>query len=333
MSNLPRKMRVAPATVAAVAIGIVLSSIAKAEAPRVVASIKPVHALAAAVMNGVAKPYLLVKGGASPHAYSLRPSEARRLAQANLVLWIGDELESFLVKPLASLARKATVVALHDVKGIVLLKMREGGTWESHEHEADHDHGKKTEPKGTHDDDHAREDEHKHGEHDMHLWLDPHNGEAMVRAIAAALVKVDPEHARTYRRNAEATIARLEKLEKELGGMLAPVRKRRYIVFHDAYQYFEKRFGLSAVGSLTLTPERTPGAQRLAKIRARIKAAQVRCVFVEPQFAPRLVDTVIAGTNAKKGTLDPLGAAIPEGPDAYFVLLRTLGGSLRNCLQ
>jgi zinc transport system substrate-binding protein len=310
----------------AIAMGIVatfVSSAAVAEAPRVVATIKPVYSLAAAVMGNIAKPYLLLKGGASPHSYSLRPSDARHLAHANLVLWIGDELEAFMEKPLHTLAGKATVIALHEAKGVHLLKTRKGGIWEAHHHDkAEHGHEK----------DHADNDEHEHGEYDMHVWLDPHNAKAMVRAIAAALAKADPTHAGTYRRNATATIGRLDKLEAELDRTLSPLRSRPFIVFHDAYQYFEKRFHLTTAGSVTVNPQQAPGARRLSQLRRRIINAKVRCVFIEPQFPPRVVDTIIAGTPARKAVLDPLGAAIPAGPDAYFTLMRNLAGALRGCL-
>jgi zinc transport system substrate-binding protein len=304
--------------VAVVLAGATLPAMADAEAPPVFVTIKPIHSLVASVMRGVGTPYLLLKGGASPHAYALRPSEARHLARARLVFWVGEELEAFLEKPLGALGRRATVVALHGVPGVRLLRTRAGGVWE-------------TARDG--DETHARGRPDGHGEYDMHVWLDPRNARAMVGAIAKALVKADPGHATAYRANAAATAARLGRLDAELDRTLAPVRARRFIVFHDAYQYFETRYRLAAAGALTVNPQRTPGAQRLSAIRKRIVEAKVRCVFVEPQFAPRLVDTIVSGTPAKKAVLDPLGAAIPAGPDAYFILMRNLATALRNCLS
>ncbi len=300
----------------------------QAAAPSVFVTIKPIHSLVASVMRGVGTPYLLLKGGESPHAYALRPSEARRLARARLVFWVGEDLETFLAKPLASLGRRATVIALHDADGVRLLKTRAGGVWRRHEDDhADHDANHDKEDADT--DGHA----HEHGKFDMHLWLDPRNAQAMVRTIATALSRADPAHAAAYRANATATLTRIARLEADLRRDLAPVKGRPYIVFHDAYQYFEKRFDLAAAGSLTLNPQTAPGARRIAQIRARIKTTGVRCVFVEPQFAPRLVDTVVAGTAARKATLDPLGSALRAGPDAYFTILRRLGRSLVDCLR
>lgn len=300
----------------------VLPAPAIAGAPPVFVTIKPVHSLVASVMRGVGKPFLLLKGGASPHAYALRPSEARALARARLVFWVGPDLETFLEKPLEALGRRAAVVAVHAVPGATLLKSRAAGLWTA---------SRREDTRATRDD-HEHDRDRAHGEYDMHLWLDPRNARAIVRAAAKALAGSDPTNAPAYRANERAALARLERLEAGLRDRFAPVRGRPYVVFHDAYQYFEKRFGLAAAGALTLNPQRRPGAQRLARIRKRIKAAGVRCVFVEPQFAPRLVDTVIAGTGAKRAVLDPLGASIPEGPDAYFVMMRKLAGALRGCL-
>jgi zinc transport system substrate-binding protein len=288
-----------------------------AAAPAVVVTIKPIHSLVASVMRGVGRPFLLLTGGASPHAYALRPSETRRLARARLVFWVGPGLEAFLEKPLAALGGRATVVALHGVAGVGVLRARAGGVWDPPDRGG--------EPRGEHG--------HDRRAWDMHVWLDPRNAAAMVRAIAAALAKADPAHAATYRGNAAATVARLDRLERTLDRDLAPVRHQRFIVFHDAYQYFERRFHLAAAGALTVDPQRRPGAQRLSRIRRRIVAERIRCVFVEPEFTPRLVDALIAGTRARKAILDPLGAAIPPGPNAYFTLMRNLANALRRCLS
>ncbi len=315
MVRRPGRRRVA-AALALIASAMPLAA-ARAEGPAVFVTIKPIHALVASVMRGVGTPFLLLKGGASPHAYALRPSDARRLARAKLVFWVGEELEAFLDKPLQALGSHATIVALHDVPGIRLLKTRAGGVWKAHGHRG------KAEPHG---------DAHAHGEYDMHVWLDPRNAQAMVHAIATALAKADPAHTAAYRANEAATAARLDRLDAAIDTMLAPVRTRRFIVFHDAYQYFEKRYRLAAAGALTVNPQQAPGAHRLSQVRRRIADAKIRCVFVEPQFTPRLVDAIIAGTHARKAVLDPLGAAIPAGPDAYFTLMRNLASALRGCL-
>ncbi len=300
------------------------------ERPAVVVSIAPVHALVAAVMAGVGEPTLLVKGAASPHTASLRPSDAAALQRADVVFWIGEDLEVFLTKPLAALPERAEVVALASAPGVRLLAAREGGDWGEQGHGGEHEH------EAAHEHEHA--DRHGGAGHgageaaDMHIWLDPENAKAMATAAAAALAKADPEHAETYDANAEALHQRLDALDGELRGQLAPVVDKPYIVFHDAYQYFENRYGLSPAGAITFSPERAPGARTLSEIRERIKTSGAVCVFREPQFEPDLVKTVVAGSFARVGVLDPIGAEIAPGPDAYPILLTRLASSLRDCL-
>lgn len=290
---------------------------AASEAPAVVASVAPVHSLVAAVMAGVGEPTLLVKGAASPHTATLRPSEAAALQRADVVFWIGQGLETFLEKPLAALPSRAKVVALAAAPGVTLLPAREGGAWDTHDR--GHDHGE-------------RIGEGHRQAIDMHVWLDPENGKAMAAAAAAALAEADPARAATYAANAQALLQRLDDLDRELRGKLAPVADTPYVVFHDAYQYFEARYRLSPTGAITFSPERVPGARTLSEIRDRIKSSGAVCVFREPQFEPGLVKTVVAGSAARVGVLDPIGADIPPGPDAYFTLLTRLASSLVDCL-
>jgi zinc transport system substrate-binding protein len=296
---------------------------ALADAPKVVATIKPIHALVAAVMGDLGSPALIVKSGASPHTYSLRPSDAAALESADIVFWTGHGMELFLEDALESLASGANVVELAGVPGIELLPIREGGAFESHEYEDEHaeDHGH---------DDHERD--HDHGEMDMHYWLDPANAAQMVAAIADALAAADPEHATVYEANAEAATEQLTALAGEIDTLLAPVRAKPFIVFHDAYQYFERRFGLTVAGSITVTPDTLPGAQRIGELRARISTADAVCVFAEPQFEPAVVATIIEGTSARSGTLDPEGAGLSEGPGLYRELLLGLSDGLLDCL-
>jgi zinc transport system substrate-binding protein len=302
-------------------LGLAASGSARADgAPAVVVSIKPIHSLVASVMEGVGTPQLLIEGAGSPHSYALRPSQARALDQAEVVFWVGEGLEAFLGKPLGALSDDATVVALGEAGGLRVLETREGGMWEDHGEEED----------GEHEDEH--EEEHDHGEVDMHLWLDPQNAAAMVDAIVAALSAADPERAATYEANATKVGADLARLDDELAATLAPVRDRPFVVFHDAYQYFEDRYGLNAVGSITVDPQRVPGAGRLRDIRAELEERDAACVFAEPQFRPALVETVVEGTGANTGVLDPLGADLETGPGQYAQLLRALSASLVECL-
>lgn len=316
-------------TAAAAALGVLLSSAAVAQDIEVVASFKPVHSLVAGVMAGVGEPTLLVKGAASPHDYALKPSDAAALEQAELVFWIGEGFETFLAKPLESLPTDGRSIELGELQGLVLLPPREGGLWEAHadedaEHE-DHDEGEE----------HA-EDEHEqsreHGAFDGHVWLDPRNAKIMVGAIAAALAERDPTHAAAYKANGAALQSKLDAFDAELEAQLASVKDVPFIVFHDAYQYFERRYDLAGVGSITISPDQPPGAKRLQEIREKIAAKGARCVFREPNFEPAVVDTVIDGTAARTGTLDPEGASLVEGPDLYFDLMRGNADSLKTCL-
>lgn len=294
-----------------------------AEALNVVVSIKPLHALVAGVMGDIDAPKLLLEGGQSPHTYTLKPSDARALTRADAVFWIGPALETFLAKPVAALPRAALRVELSEAAGVRLLPIREGGAWEQHAHADDH-----AGPDHDHDQDHDG----AHENFDPHLWLDPANAQAMVAAIAAALAQFRPADAATFERNAAALKARLEALDRALAEQLAPLRGRPYIVYHDAYQYLEARYGLTAAGALALDPERPPSAQRIAEIRATIKASGAACVFAEPQFPPAIINTVVEGTGARVGVLDPIGADLKAGPDAYFTLLEGLARSLAGCL-
>ncbi|RKQ73294.1 zinc ABC transporter substrate-binding protein ZnuA [Oceanibaculum indicum] len=304
-----------------------------AQAPKVFVTVKPVHALVAGVMQGVGEPYLLLKGGESPHSYTLKPSDARALSEAQLVFWVGETLETFLEHPLETLGKQARIIELAEARGVETLEGREGGAWESHAaahgHDHKHSHDHKHDKKHSHDHKH----EHAHDGIDGHLWLDPHNAEAIVTVAAETLAEIDPANAAAYRANAQKMIAQIEALDSELKAQLAPVKDRPYIVFHDAYQYFEAHYGLKAVGSITLSPERQPSAQRLREIRKRLSDSGAACVFSEPQFRPALVDVVIEGSKAKRGELDPIGAALPAGPDAYFEVMRGLATSLRGCLM
>ncbi len=294
------------------------------EAPAVVATIAPLHSLVTGVMDGVGRPHLLLPGGASPHSYALKPSDARRLAEARVVFWIGETLEAFLERPLAALAGKARVIELLDAPGLVRLPVREGGVWETHED----DHAKD----GTENHGHAKDGHEAHKGADAHVWLDPANARAMVAAIAAALAEADPANAGAYAANARAMNVRLDALDTRIAARLASVKERPYIVFHDAYQYFERRYGLRPAGAVTVGSGRAPGARRRVELRARIRDSGAGCVFIEPQFEPRIAQTVVEGTDARIDTLDPLGAALTPGPDAYFALLDGLAEGLARCL-
>lgn len=322
----------------------------------VVASIKPVHSLVAGVMGDTGTPHLLVRGAGSPHTYALRPSDAAALESASIVFWVGPEMETFLDSAIDTLGSGAEVVELGEAHDLIKLRFREGGAFEAQDHgdddheaghddhahdhndhaheEAGHDHEKK---EAVHDhDDHHHGDEahagHHHGEFDMHIWLDPQNAAALVHEIAEALSGADPENAAAYEANAAALRSRLGELTTEIAAELEPVKDKPFVVFHDAYQYFEARFGLKAAGSITVNPDVMPGVERMREIQARVRELGATCVFSEPQFEPKLVTVATEGTGAGSGVLDPLGAALEDGPELYFELLRGMASSLRDCL-
>jgi len=286
-----------------------------AEGPRVVASVLPLHSLVAGVMAGVGEPVLLIDGAASPHAYALRPSAARALAKADAVFWIGPELETFLPKPLKSLAGGARVVTVLDDPSIAVLPVRAGGAWEEVEEEA------------------AKKQDAGPGTRDPHVWLDPRNARRIVAIASATLSEIDPAHAAAYRDNATRLVGELANLETELAGELTPARGVPFIVFHDAYHYFEARFGLTTVGAFALSPGTAPGARRVTELRARLVETGVACVFVEPQFEPAVAEAAVAGTSARIAVLDPLGANLPAGEAAYGLLMRNLTDNLLACLS
>ncbi len=273
-----------------------------------VVSITPLHALAAGAMAGIGAPRLLLSGAASPHLYSLRPSELRALHDADLGFWIGPELESFLVKPLRGLPARVRVVGLLRAPEITPLPRRGAGDWS--------DLGP-DEPAAL----------------DPHLWLDPRNAMRIVELMAAALSEIDPARAAAYRANRDRLLARLAALDDALERTLAPLRAVPYLVFHDAYRYFETRYGLNARGAVAADPERQPGAKRIRALRRTIAALDLRCLFVEPQFRPKLARALTEGLAVRTATLDPLGADLAPGAGAYVRLMHALAEALAACLE
>ena len=314
----------------ALAAGTALAASPAAADIQVTATIKPIHALVAQVMAGVGEPTLLVKGTASPHTFALKPSDAMALHHADVVFRVSETVEPFTRKVVASLPETVRVATLADAPGIAWLPIRTSETFE------DHDHGHH-----AHDHDHGHDHEHDHDEHahdersaprDGHVWLDPGNARKMVAEIARVLSEADPAHAETFKANAARADAAIRTLEDDLTRDLAPVKGKPYVVFHDAYQYFEHRFGLSPVGAITINPEMQPSAKRLTEIRQKLVALSASCIFSEPQVQARLVATVTEGTNTRTGTLDPEGALVEPGPNAYDALLRNLASGLKTCL-
>ncbi|MDE0060698.1 MAG: zinc ABC transporter substrate-binding protein [Defluviicoccus sp.] len=290
-----------------------------AQTPNVVVSLKPIHSLVAGVMGEAGKPRLLLKGAASPHTYQMRPSDAQALAEADLIVWVGEPMETFLHRAIENLGSRARVVTLHEVPGMRLLRNREGGIWE------DDDHGE------PHVDEHEGHG-HEHDEFNMHVWLDPDNARRIVDEVAEALIFLDPARSATWRANAAATRKRIADLHASLEARLAPVRGRAFVVFHDAYQYFERAYGLDGKGAVAVDPARAPSAKRLVELRAALAEHKIRCVFTEPQFEPDLVRTVVEGSDVRTAVLDPVGADTVPGPDAWIEIMRGLGDAMTGCL-
>ncbi len=276
--------------------------------PRVVVSINPFYGLVASVMQGVAVPTLLVKVGASPHEYTLKPSEIERLRAATLIFWGGPALESFLVKPLAEV--QAKTVAFYQVPGLHTLPLRHSAVWESEG--CAHHHSDQ-------------------GTIDMHFWLSFDNAMAMTQAIVSHLSAIDPEHQSQYQANGARLLKRLQAVDRRIANNLREVQSMPYVVFHDAYQYFEQHYHLRGVGAISLHPELPPSAKRLKTIRAMIAQEKGVCLFSEPQFNPALVESIAADLPVKTGVLDPIGTA--STPEGYFELMENLSQALKACLE
>ena len=289
-----------------------------AAADRVVATFKPVHSLVSAVMAGVGEPYLIMRGTGSPHTYRMRPSDARVIGKARVIFMIGESVENTLAGPIRKLRGKARVVELREVPGLVRMPLRTGGGFEDDGHGHGHGHG------------------HDHGQEgkafDVHVWLDPVNAGLMALVIARTLSEVDAANAAKYKANADAVVTGLDDLTAKLDAELAPVRDKPFIVFHDAHQYFEKRFGLTAVGSAVVSTSRLPGIRRVRELRKKVRDLGAVCVLAERRYDPRFVKLITEGTKARAGTVDPAGTGIKPGPGMYSALLRDLAASFKKCL-
>jgi len=311
--------------------------IVRADVPSVAVDIAPVHSLVAQVMGTLGEPALIVSPGASPHAYSLRPSEAQALQDASIVFWVSAELTPWLANTIVTLAPDATRVELLEVEGVTELAMRAGALFETHEHDdntdGDHDGDEHDEGDGGHDDRVSDSgDGHDHDEHDPHAWLDPSNAVVWLDTIANELSKADPVNSVTYLANAASSKAELEQLKTDVQQILAPVRNRNFIVFHDAYYYFENAFDFPASGAISLSDASKPSPARIQQIHDRVAQANVTCVLAEPQFNPDLVNTVLDGTDAQTDTIDPLGSHLDIGSALYAQLLRGLAKTLADCV-
>ncbi|MBD1171004.1 zinc ABC transporter substrate-binding protein [Pelagibacterales bacterium SAG-MED02] len=315
---------------------------------KVVASIKPIHSLASYLMNGVAKPDLIVDGYASPHGFAMKPSHAKMLQNADLIFWVGEDVENFLEKPLGSIAKKAEKIELMQIKGLQVLKFRERNIFDDHDDHGHDDHDKKEDhdshakkedhddhgKKEDHDDhgkkeDHDDHERHAHGEFDPHIWLDPINAKVILNEMFEHLIENDPKNEAKYKSNLDEALKDIDKLTIDVMTELS--NSVSSIVFHDAYQYFEKRFNVNILGAFTVNTDVMPGAEQLAEIREIIEHDKVACVFSEPQFNPDIIKAVAKDMNIKTGVIDPLGATLNPGKDLYFSLIKNMSASFKGC--
>ena len=299
------------------AISLIFTSSAIADVPKVAVDIAPVHSLVARVMEGVGNPKLIIPTGASPHEYSLRPSEAKSLQDADMVIWMGEGLAPWMENSIETLSKNAEVVTLLEESETKLLKFREGALFEEHDQDDHDDHDK------DHDD---------HGEHDPHAWLSIENAQTWLNLVASKLSAADPENAGVYFANAAAARAEIGDLVEEVNSILGPVRGRSFVAFHDAYQYFEISFDFPASGAISMGDATDPSAARIAEIQDRVRKEGINCVLSEPQYNPNLVATVLLGTDANTGVIDPLGVGLEPGPKLYGDLIRNMAKSLAGCL-
>ena len=303
---------------------LLLSFSAKADI-KVVTTIKPLHSLISSVMEGVGEPSLIIEGTSNPHTFVFKPSHAQMLEEADIVFWIGEDLEAFMKKPLDSLAGNATKISFMELSSIEKLKFREENIFDDHDDHGHDDHDGHEDEHEGHDD----HDGHHHGEFDAHIWLDPSNAIEMVLEISHELSEIDPENAAQYEENSNKTIASLKNLINEINSSIP--KDASYIVFHDAYQYFENRFGVSSAGALTLNADVLPGAKQIDAIQDLIQDENIKCIFSEPQYNPKIIETLAADMKISTGIMDPLGAFIEQGPKMYQNLILDIANSLKEC--
>ena len=307
---------------------------------KVVTTIKPLHSLISRIMETRGEPQLIIEGTNNPHTFVFKPSHAKMIEEADIVFWIGEDLEAFMEKPLNSLAKDTKKIGFMDSESIEKIEFREKNIFDDHDgHEEEHE-GHEDEHEGHEDDDHGHKDDdhdddhkdahaHAHGEFDPHIWLDPENAKEMVKIIRDELIKIDPEGQRQYSVNTAGATLELDNLinsvEKELSKDIS------YIVFHDAYQYFENRFGVIPAGALTLNPDVLPGAKQIADIQDVINDKGIKCIFSEPQYNPKIIETLGNDMNVSTGVMDPLGAFIDAGPTMYVELINGIANSIKEC--
>ena len=329
------------------------SNLFAADTKGVITTIQPINSLVSAVIGDTGKTISLIPADISPHEYKLKPSDAKKRPEASTIFFVANHLESSVTKVFKNLPKNIKIINLLEETGIEHLAIRDNEAWERHDHHGhddhdDHDkHGKKHDDHDDHDkhakkhDDHDDHDKHgkKHDDHDdheskddVHIWLSPDNAIKIVEKVNKELTLLFPDNASKYSENSNKMIDKIQKLKNELAKDLAPIKGKPYVVFHDAYQYFEKTFDLNAVGSVALEGDIASSPKQISFIKDKIKKLNASCVFQEPQFDSKLVKIVVEGTNAQIGTLDPLGVNISGKENFYIQLLKNMAKSLKECL-
>lgn len=311
------------------AVATLLGSSAIADVPNVSVDIAPLHSLVASVMNGVGVPSLIIPLGSSPHDHQLRPSEAKAMQDANIVFWMGEELTPWMENAVKTLSRNASVTTFLENDKTSLLEFREGALFEAHDHEDEQHDDQHDDEHDEHDDE--EHEEQGHGSHDPHAWLSPNNAKAWLDVVAAQLSSYDPENAGVYFTNAASAKSEIEMMIAEINLALVPIRGGKFIVFHDAYQYFENDFDFQASGAISIGDASDPSPARIAKIQKRIRDEEINCVLAEPQFKANLVQTVMEGSQANTNVIDPLGAGLKPGILLYNKLIKNMAQSLADC--
>ena len=336
------------------------------ETTGVVTTIQPINSLVSAVIGNTGKTISLIPTEVSPHEYKLKPSDTKKLQNANIIFFVSDHLETSVTKVFENLPKNIKTINLMEDTGIKHLAIRDNEAWERHDHHDghedhnNHDHDKHAKKHDDHDhdkhekkhDDHdhnkheKKHDDHDHDKHakkhddhddhekedDVHIWLSPDNAVKIIKKINKELNLFFPENAKTYDQNANQMIKKINQLKIELKNELSGIKDKPYVVFHDAYQYFETSFGLNAVGSVALEGDVASSPKQISFIKDKIVKLKASCVFQEPQFDSRLVQIVVEGTNAQIGTLDPLGVNVKSGENFYLQLLKNMAKSLKDCL-
>ena len=327
----------------------------------VLTSIQPLHSLVSKIMDGVGEPSLILDRTASPHRYSLTPRNAKDIENADVIFWFGPYIETFLTKPIKNISGENKSIQISKIKGLIKYSIREGGGFERHDHDHHHNHDDHDDEKShkSHDDDHDDHDDKSHkshdddhddhdddkshkshddhkdslGEFDQHVWLDPENAKIILNEIKNTLSNIDPSNSSRYEKNYIIAKNDIDSLIKITKIKLQNYGDDGFIYFHDAYQYFEKRFGLKASGTITVSPDLMPGAKRLKELKKIINKSNVKCVFSEPQFESKIINTIVDGTGKKASVLDPLGFNIMPGKKLYNQLIINMSDAFVKCFD